>query len=271
MVADHSGGRDQGAVMKRFEKKVAVVTAGGGLLGRATCVKLGSEGATLVVADRDAAAAERVAEQIEMAGGQALAVTADVATAEGVRALMSHAMARFGRIDVLANIAGTQSKRWIDEITREHWDHVLHGNLTATFLCIQEVVPYMRAGGGGKVVNMASFAIHGVPWFRQARQGRSAYAAAKAGIVGLTRTLAGELADDNINVNVVLPGPVREPGDVEAINALETHPAVKTPPLALIPKRRYATPEDVANAIAFFASDEADYITGESLSIAGGL
>lgn len=257
--------------MKRFEGKVAVVTAGGGLLGRATCLKLASEGAAVVVADRDAAAAGRVTDQIVTAGGQALAVTSDVATTEGTRALMASAMARFGRIDALANIAGAQSKLWIDEITREHWDQVLHGNLTATFLCIQEALPYMRAGGGGKVVNMASFAIHGVPWFRQAHQGRSAYAAAKAGIVGLTRTLAGELAEDNINLNVVLPGPVREPGDLAAINALETNPAVKTPPLALIPKRRYATPEDVAKAIAFFASDEADYITGESLTIAGGL
>lgn len=257
--------------MKRFEGKVAIVTAGGGLLGRATCLKLSSEGAAVVVADRDAAAARRVADQIVSVGGEALAVTSDVATTEGARAVMASAMARFGRIDALANIAGAQSKLWIDEITREHWDQVLHGNLTATFLCIQEALPHMKAGGGGKVVNMASFAIHGVPWFRQAHQGRSAYAAAKAGIVGLTRTLAGELADDNINVNVVLPGPVREPGDLAAINALETNPAVKTPPLALIPKRRYATPEDVAKAIAFFASDEADYITGESLTIAGGL
>lgn len=257
--------------MNRFEGKVAIVTAGGGLLGRATCLKLASEGAAVVVADRDSAAAGRVADQIVTVGGEALAVTSDVATTEGARAVMASAMARFGRIDALANIAGAQSKLWIDEITREHWDQVLHGNLTATFLCIQEVLPHMKAGGGGKVVNMASFAIHGVPWFRQAHQGRSAYAAAKAGIVGLTRTLAGELADDNINLNVVLPGPVREAGDMAAINALETNPAVKTPPLALIPKRRYATPEDVAKAIAFFASDEADYITGESLSIAGGL
>lgn len=257
--------------MKRFEGKVAIVTAGGGLLGRATCLKLASEGAAVVVADRVAAAAERVADQIVTAGGQALAVMSDVATTEGARALMASTVARFGRIDVLANIAGAQSKLWIDEITREHWDQVLHGNLTATFLCIQEALPHMKAGGGGKVVNMASFAIHGVPWFRQAHQGRSAYAAAKAGIVGLTRTLAGELADDNINVNVVIPGPVREKGDLAAINALETNPAVKTPPMALIPKRRYATPEDVANAIAFLASDEAEYITGESLAITGGL
>lgn len=256
---------------RRFEGKVAIITGGGGLLGRATCLKLAAEGAAVVVADRLAASAERVADQVAMAGGQALAVTADVATTEGARSLMYTAVERFGRIDVLANIAGVQSKLWIDEITREHWDQVLNGNLTATFLCIQEALPHLKANGGGKIVNMASFAIHGVPWFRQAHQGRSAYAAAKAGIVGLTRTLAGELAEDNINVNVVVPGPVREKGDLAAIQALETNPAVKTPPLALIPKRRYATPEDVANAIAFFASDDADYITGESLDITGGL
>lgn len=257
--------------MGRFEGKVAIVTAGGGLLGRATCLKLSSEGAAVVVADRVAASAELVAEQVVASGGRALAVVADVSTTEGARLLMNGTVERFGRIDVLANIAGAQSKLWIDEITREHWDQVLHGNLTATFLCIQQALPHMKASGGGKIVNMASFAIHGVPWFRQAHQGRSAYAAAKAGIVGLTRTLAGELAEDNINVNVVVPGPVREKGDLAAINALETNPAVKTPPMSLIPKRRYATPEDVANAIAFFASDEADYITGESLAIAGGL
>ena len=257
--------------MGRFNGKVAIVTAGGGMLGRATCHKLAGEGAAVVVADRNAAEAERVAEQVRAGGGLAIAVAVDVASAEGARSLMSSTVKRFGRIDVLANIAGAQSKLWIDEITREHWDQVLNGNLTATFLCIQEALPHMKANDGGKIVNMASFAIHGVPWFRQAHQGRSAYAAAKAGIVGLTRTLAGELADDNINVNVVVPGPVREKGDLAALNALETNPAVKTPPMALIPKRRYATPEDVANAIAFLASDEADYITGESLTIAGGL
>ena len=257
--------------MRRFEGKVAIVTGGGGLLGRATCLKLAAEGAAVVVADRLTASTERVAEQVAKAGGQALPVTVDVSTAEGARSLMCEAVERFGRIDVLVNIAGTQSKLWIDEITREHWDQVLNGNLTATFLCIQEALPHLKTNGGGKIVNMASFAIHGVPWFRQAHQGRSAYAAAKAGIVGLTRTLAHELAEDNVNVNVVVPGPVREKGDLAGIQALESNPAIKTPPLALIPKRRYATPEDVANAIAFFASDEADYITGESLAVSGGL
>jgi len=257
--------------MKRLQARVAVVTGGVGAIGRATCRRFAAEGASLVVADRDGEAADALCREVVAAGGAAVAATVDVSTGEGARSLMALAVARFGRLDILVNIAGLQSKAWIDEITREHWDQVLEGNLTATFLCIQEAVPHMRAGGGGKIVNMSSFAVNGVPWFRQAHQGRSAYAAAKAGILGLTRTLGGELAELDINVNAVVPGPVREPGDKAAIDALETHPAVRTPPMALIPKKRYATPLDVANAILFFASDESDYITGEHLNIVGGL
>jgi NAD(P)-dependent dehydrogenase (short-subunit alcohol dehydrogenase family) len=257
--------------VRNFAEKTVVVTGGGGALGRVACLTFARYGANVVVGDRAAEAASRVAEEVASAGGSAVAAVADLSRQEDAQALMQRAVERFGRLDVLVNIAGVQSKRWIDEITREHWDETLHGNLTSTFLCIQSAVPHMQAGGGGKIVNMSSFAVHGVPWFRQARQGRSAYAAAKAGIIGLTKTLAGELAELNINVNVVLPGPVRDPEDQAAIAGLEANPLVKTPPLSLIPKRRYATPQDVANAILFFASDEADYITGESLNIAGGL
>ncbi len=257
--------------MRNFAEKTVIVTGGGGALGRVAGLTFARHGANIVVGDRAGEAASRVADEIAAAGGTAIAAVADLSREEGARALMDRAVERFGRLDVLVNIAGVQSKRWIDEITREHWDETLHANLTSTFLCIQAAVPHMQACGGGKIVNMSSFAVHGVPWFRQARQGRSAYAAAKAGIIGLTKTLAGELAELNINVNVVLPGPVRDPEDQVAIAGLEANPLVKTPPLALIPKRRYATPQDVANTILFFASDEADYITGESLNIAGGL
>jgi NAD(P)-dependent dehydrogenase (short-subunit alcohol dehydrogenase family) len=257
--------------VKRLCGKVAVVTGGAGLLGRATCQRLAAEGAAVVVADRQMNAAKALADAMLESGGQAVAVEADVADAAGAQRLMKATHDQLGRLDVLVNIAGLQSKARHDEISLEHWNAVIQGNLTATFLCIQAAIPLMVNNGGGRVINMSSFAVNGVPWFRQAGQGRSAYAAAKAGILGLTRTLSGELAELNINVNAVVPGPVREPEDRASIDALERNPLIKTPPLALIPKGRYATPDDVANAILFFASDESEFITGESLAITGGL
>jgi 3-oxoacyl-[acyl-carrier protein] reductase len=200
-------------------------------------------------------------------------VKADVTNYNEVAQMIEAGLERMGKIDVLVNVAGgVHDGLWITEMSEENWDYVVNVNLKSAFNCIKAIVPHFLARQTGKIINVSSLAKDGVPWFAQAGIGRSSYATANAGLIGLTRTLAYELGKDGITVNCVVPGPVQTPNTEKGlIGRVENDPKVSCSPLRMIPLGRLATPEDVAGGIYFLASDDANYISGHSLYITGGL
>lgn len=253
----------------RLQGKIAVVTGGGGWVGGATCRRLAADGATVIVNDLEEAKAATVADDIVAAGGRAEALAFDITSSATVARAIDDVAARHGQIDILANVAGGPRNNLITSMTDDEWDFAQNLNLKGTFNCIKAVTPHMKASGGGRIVLTSSTSTRGVPWF--AKTGQANYAAANAGLFGLMRALTYELAPLKININTVVPGPVETPKSKANFARLETDPNVRVSPLALIPLGRLATPEDVANGIAFLVSDDASYITGASLNICGGL
>jgi meso-butanediol dehydrogenase/(S,S)-butanediol dehydrogenase/diacetyl reductase len=247
--------------MQRFENKTVVVTGAGGGIGRGIAERFAGEGARVVCADRDAAVLE-VAEEL---GG--IGVQADVTSPADVAKLFAAA----DRVDVLVNNAGVITISRLEELTLEDWDRVLRVNTTGAFLCCQAAAARMRAQGGGRILNAAS---------GQARQGfiyTPHYAASKFGVVGLTQSLAKELAADQITVNAYCPGIVgsdmwsyndrewgRLLGDYEPGELMAEW-------VAGIPLGRAGTNDDVAALLLFLASDDAAYITGQTINVDGGM
>lgn len=244
----------------RFANKIAVVTGGGGEIGRATARRLASEGATVVVVDLNLALAEQVAAEI---GGGSWAWQTDVAQRDQVQMMVDEVLRRQERIDVLCNIAGIAPPAPFLDTTDEHWNATLDVNLKGVFFCSQIVARAMVAGGvKGNIVNMAS--TNGLV----GEVGLVAYNASKFGVVGLTMTAAIELAPHGIRVNAVAPGMIRTKLSQAVLDA--------DPELAQtyfrdkIPMARFGEPEEVAAAVAFLASKDAGFITGHSLVIDGG-
>lgn len=213
--------------------------------------------------------AEGVAREIREAGGVAKAASFDVTRADVVEEIISAVVREMGPIDILVNVAGGPKNNLVNQLTEEEWDYAVDLNLKGSFNCIRAVVKHMILRKYGRIVNTASTSMFGVPWF--AHIGQSNYAASNAGLVGLTRSLAYELGPHGININCVVPGPIKTPKSKAAFEKLERDPAVKTSPLRLIPLGRLGRPDDVANGISFLVSDDADYITGAFLHICGGL
>ena len=247
--------------MSDLTGRIALVTGGGAGIGRAVAETLGARGATVAVhyfKSRDGA--EAAAEAI---GGRAAPFQADLTNGDQVRALVSQVEALLGPIDVLVNNAGDLiQRRTLLEMTEAMFRQVIDVNLTSTFLCCQAVAPSMIARGAGAIVNMSSLAAHngGGP-------GAFAYSAAKAAIVALSKGIAKELAPKGIRVNCVSPGLIGQTqfhGRFTPPDAFEA--AAKTVPLG-----RAGSPDDVARAVAFLASDEAAYLTGETIEINGGM
>lgn len=242
--------------MRGLKDKVVIVTGAAQGIGEAIARRLNEEGAAVVVADRNVPGAERVAAQIGEAGGRALAVALDVASREQWAAATARVLEAFGRIDGLANNAGLTRDRSLLKMSDEDWQVVLDVNLRGVWLGCQAVIPHM-IGHGGAIVNLSSES-------RWGAFGQSNYAAAKAGLVGLTRTVAFEHARHGIRANAVAPGATATPM-VEAVPE-----EVRQGWLSNIPLRREAHPAEIAAPVAFLLSDEASYITGQVLGINGG-
>ena len=245
----------------RFANKVAIVTGGGGEIGRATALRLAREGARVAVADLKGA--DIVAAEIINNGGQAMALQTDVSQRADVEAMVKATIERFGRLDVACNIAGLGRYAPLLETTDETWNTTMEVNLKGVFYCTQIVARAMVAAGTkGAIVNMAS--TNGLV----GEVGMTAYNASKFGVVGLTMTAAIELAPHGIRVNAAAPGMI---ATKLSRAVLEQDPALAASYLKdKIPLARFGTTEEVAAVIAFLASDDASFVTGHALVVDGG-
>jgi 3-oxoacyl-[acyl-carrier protein] reductase len=250
----------------RFHERVAIVTGAARGIGAATARRLASEGARVVVADIDAEAGREAAARIEADGGWAFPVAADVSSAGNVRALFDAVFARAGRVDILVNNAGISRPAPTELLPAEAWDEVLAIDLRSAFLCSQAALPAMKRARYGKIVNVSSIAAHG-----SKTPGNSHYAAAKAGLIGLTKTLALECGPYNVCVNAVAPGIIdTEMNERTAARLGISYGAFRAERAAGIALGRLGTQEEVAAVIAFLASDDASFVNGEVVHVAGG-
>jgi len=245
--------------MGRLDDKVVIVTGAGRGIGRGIVEKLAAEGARVVVSDVDEESARDTAEAV---GGGAVGLRADVTSKESVEAMVAEVVERFGRVDVLVNNAGWDKVEPFLKSNESDWERVIAINLYGTLHCCKAVLPVMVEQEYGKVVNIGSDA------GRVGSSGEAVYSAAKGGIIAFTKTLAREMARYKINVNCICPGPADTPLFAEIG---EENPKLKEALQKAIPFRRLALPQDLANAVTFLASDEAGYITGQTLSVSGGL
>lgn len=250
--------------------KIAIVTGASQGIGRAITLRLAREGASLVIGDIDVEAAEKVAREVRDGGTEALVVKVDVTKAEEVNKVIGEIAEKFGRIDILVNNAGISSMALVVDLKEKDWDANMRVNAKGVFLCSRAVARQMIKQKSGKIINNASLAAkRGAPFLGH-------YSASKFAVLGLTYTMALELAPYGITVNAVCPGIVetgmirREwkwEGDLRGMTADQVREEV----LSTIPLGRLAQPEDIAAVVAFLASKDADYMTGQALNINGGM
>jgi 3-oxoacyl-[acyl-carrier protein] reductase len=253
----------------RLNGKTAIITGAGSGLGRMIAIHIAKEGAMVIVNDLNNECAQKVADEIEKDGGTAIAIKTDIFIQTEIAAMLKEAIEKFGKIDILVNNAGITRHRDFLEMGDEDWDPVLQTDLKGTFYCSQAVAPFMMKQHYGKIINISSTAGMGVtPNFG----GNFNYVAAKAGVNLMTKMIAYELGPHGINVNCVAPGFIltselgitatrRSPEEVKA------HMEYRKSVTCL---KKVGTPEDVANAVVFLASDEASFITGQILCVDGG-
>jgi 3-oxoacyl-[acyl-carrier protein] reductase len=244
-----------------FAGKVALVTGGGNGIGAATARAFAREGAYVAVLDRAAAAAEAVAAEIATRGGRAAGYPLDVADASAFAKLAAAIAAQAGGIDILVNSAGTITRHTIAGMPADVWERVVAVNLRGPFNGTQAVLPYLRARGGGAIVNIASIAGRRISF-----GGGAHYSASKAGLLGFTRHAAYELAPDHIRVNAVCPGPT-----ATAFGGAMPTPEARAKRAGKIPLGRMVEPEDITDAVLFLAGDRARMCTGVALDVDGGV
>ncbi|NJN67494.1 MAG: 3-oxoacyl-ACP reductase FabG [Chloroflexaceae bacterium] len=243
----------------RLKDKVAIVTGGGQGIGEATAKLFAREGAKVVVADMNEETAGKVAGEIQSSGGEALAVKVNVADAASVDAMVKATTDWAGRIDVLVSNAGITADTVLHKMSEEQWDRVINVNLKGVWLCGKAVAPVMRNQGSGSIINASS--IVGV----YGNMGQSNYAATKGGVIAMTKTWAVELASKGVRANAIAPGFT----DTPMVAAVK--PEVLDKVRQQTPLGRLATPDDIAYAYLFLASDESSFITGQVLEVSGGL
>lgn len=244
-----------------LQGKVAIITGAGGALGEGIAYGLAKQGAAVVIAEVKADAGQRVAEEIQKAGGKALAVTCDVSKKADVEAMVAKTVDAFGGVDILINNAAIYPARAWTDITEEEWDRVFAVNIKGYYLCARACYPHMKARGGGKIVNVSSITFMLGKWDRLLD-----YVSTKGAVVGFTKALARELGPENIHVNCIAPGAF--PTDAEKI-----HPDPEGYNRSVLENqsiKRRGTPEDIANVVLFFTSPMSDFITGQTLLVDGG-
>jgi NAD(P)-dependent dehydrogenase (short-subunit alcohol dehydrogenase family) len=242
--------------------RVVIITGAGQGLGREYAIAFANAGAIPVIAEVNGDKARQVAGEIEAAGGTCLAVQTDVGVPESVDAMIAKTLEAYGRIDVLINNAAmfaTLPKRKFYDIPYDEWNRVIHVNITGSYLCARAVVPAMRAAGHGRIINISSGTVpQGAPGFMH-------YVTSKAAVVGMTRVMARELGDDNINVNAVMPGYT----ETEVEHASMDEAGRQFIQSIRLLKRR-ETPDDVIGVVMFLASPASSFITGQSIACCGG-
>jgi meso-butanediol dehydrogenase / (S,S)-butanediol dehydrogenase / diacetyl reductase len=249
----------------RLTKKVILITGAGAGIGRAAALRFAVEGATVIAVDWDAAAAEETAGMVRSAGGRAEAEAADVAEPTAVRLLFGTTAARHARLDGLFNNAGIVLGGTAEDTSLEDWERSLRVNLTSMYLCCREAIPIMKQQGGGVILNTASVAgLVGV-------KNRLAYSASKAGVVGLTKSIAMDYVADGIRCNCLCPGTVDSPSWRRRVAASPDPEAALQDMIARQPMGRVGTPDEIAALAAYLVSDEAAYTTGTAVFIDGGL
>lgn len=243
----------------RLQDKVVIITGAGRGIGRESALKLAREGAKVVVCDRDSGSVSEVVAMIEAAGGQAMEGTVDVTNRPQLSELAERVVATWGRIDVLINNAGITADSTLAKMTEEQFDRVIDVNLKGVFNCTQAVVPKMIEQGKGKIINTTSVVgLYG-------NFGQTNYAATKAGVIGMTKSWAKELARKGVTANAVAPGFIMTEMTAAMPEKVLTMMKDKTP------VGRLGFPEDIAKAYVFLASDDSDFINGHVLSVDGGV
>ncbi len=240
--------------------RVAIVTGASQGIGRAMALELAAVGAHVVVTSRRLAELEAVAEGVRARGRRAIALACDVGDGAAVDAAVARVVAEFGRIDLLVNNAGYRVRSPLEALPRQEWDAMVRTNLTGVFLWCQAAGRVMIRQRAGKIVNVGSVA------GRTGSRGMAAYAATKAGVAVLSQSLGAEWAKHGINVNAVAPGPIETEGVLEVWKT----PAMIASAAREVPLQRLGRPEEIAWAVIFLASDQANFVTGEVLYVSGG-
>ncbi|HVC34838.1 MAG TPA: 3-oxoacyl-ACP reductase FabG [Chloroflexota bacterium] len=250
--------------MARFDGRVAFLTGAGRGIGAATARTLAAQGAAVAIGDLDPGPAEETAAAIRDAGGRAVAIPLNVTSAEQVEAAVTRAVTELGRLDILVACAGIIRDNLLFKMTEDDWDSVIDTHLKGSFLAARATQQHMVAQRYGKIVFISSTSALG-------NRGQANYSTAKAGLQGMTRTLAIELGPFNVNVNAVAPGFI-ETRMTRAVaeRTRVDYEQMKADAAARTPLRRIGQPEDVANVIAFLVSDEASFVTGQVIYVAGG-
>ena len=243
----------------RVKDKVVIITGSGSGIGKETALLFAKEGAKVAVADVNEKGGVETVENIKKSGGEAFFAKLDVSRREQIKQVVKDTIAKYGKIDVLINNAGIIQDALVVKMTEEQWDKVININLKGPFNCIQAVVEQMMNQGSGVIINISSIvALYG-------NVGQVNYAATKAGLIGMTKTLAKELGKKGIRVNAVAPGFIYTPMTAKVPEKILEMMKEKTP------LRRLGKPEDVANTLLFLSSDEASFINGAVISVDGGL